>query len=81
VLTDTYYPGWVALVDGAPQPVYRGDVLFRVVPIAAGEHTLDMRFEPASVRIGLVVSAAAVISTLVACLAVGRVGRRSRTTE
>ncbi|MBV9168813.1 MAG: YfhO family protein, partial [Chloroflexi bacterium] len=81
VLSDTYYPGWSASVDGQPQPVFRGNVLFRVVAIPAGEHEVDMRFEPASVKIGLVVSAAAVLLTLAALVLAGRIRKPGRTTE
>ena len=56
VLSDTFYPGWTAVVDGQPVTVLRGDVLFRVVPIPAGEHDVGFRFEPTSVRVGLLIS-------------------------
>ena len=61
VLSDTYYPGWRAFVDGQEQPILRGDLLFRVVAVPAGEHVVEFRFEPASVRIGLLVSALALL--------------------
>jgi hypothetical protein len=62
VLSDTYYPGWTARLDGqARLPVLRGDVLFRVVPVPAGEHTLELRFEPASLGLGLAVTGAALL--------------------
>ena len=56
VLSDTYYPGWVASVDGQPTSLLRGDVLFRVVPVPGGEHDVEFRFEPASVKLGLLIS-------------------------
>ncbi|MFN8524357.1 MAG: YfhO family protein [Chloroflexota bacterium] len=57
ILTDTYYPGWRAYVDGVETPVWRANYLFRGVAIPKGEHTVELRFEPASIRVGLVLSA------------------------
>ena len=79
VLSDTYYPGWTASVDGQPAPVLRGDVLFRVVPVPAGEHDVELRFEPSSVKIGLGISLVCLL-----CVALGIAGkpaRRRRTTS
>jgi Bacterial membrane protein YfhO len=80
VLTDTYYPGWQAFVDGQPQPLVRGDLLFRVVPVPAGEHTVELRFEPTSVRIGLLVSLLAVLVAVTALLVAGATRFAGRTT-
>lgn len=46
ILNDAYYPGWKATVNDAPVPVYRANVMFRAVPIPAGESTVVFYFEP-----------------------------------
>jgi len=56
VLSDAYYPGWQAEVDGQPVPIYRANAAFRAVPIPAGEHTARFEFKPLSWRIGLAIS-------------------------
>jgi uncharacterized membrane protein YfhO len=83
VLSDTYYPGWVASVDGQPTTVLRGDVLFRAVAVPAGDHDVEFRFEPASVRLGLAISVVSLLLLILALVAsgvAGNVGRRRRTT-
>jgi len=59
VLSDAYYPGWHAFVDGDERPLLRGDLLFRVVPVPAGLHTVHLRFNPSSLQLGMAVSALA----------------------
>ncbi|MGH2522503.1 MAG: hypothetical protein ACRDH2_08365, partial [Anaerolineales bacterium] len=44
VLSDAYYPGWVATVDGAPVPILRADLMFRAVQLPEGSHTVEFRF-------------------------------------
>jgi Bacterial membrane protein YfhO len=80
VVTDTYYPGWHAFVDGVEQPLVRGDLLFRVVPVAAGEHEVELRFEPCSVRLGLAISLAALALAVAVVVLAGRARARGRTT-
>jgi hypothetical protein len=80
VLSDTYYPGWRALVDGQEQPLLRGDLLFRVVPVPAGQHTVEFRFEPTSVRLGVVISCLALLAAIGALVAAGARRFSGRTT-
>ena len=51
-LTDTYYPGWKAYVDGVETPIYRANYSFRAVEVPAGSHTVRFTYEPVSVVVG-----------------------------
>ncbi len=59
VLADAAYPGWKATVDGQPTQVLTVDGLFRGVEVGEGQHEVVFYYEPLSVKIGLIVSAAA----------------------
>jgi uncharacterized membrane protein YfhO len=61
--------------------VLRGDVLFRVIPVPAGEHDVEFQFEPASVRIGLLISLVAVLIVVAGLILAGRSARSGRTTS
>lgn len=66
VLTDTWYPGWRARVDGRRAAIYEAYAVVRGVVVGPGEHTVEFRFRPASVYAGAALSllglAAAVLS-------------------
>jgi hypothetical protein len=53
VLSEVWYPGWSATVDGRPAPVLRANYLFRAVPVAPGDHRVELRFEPTRWRLAL----------------------------
>jgi hypothetical protein len=56
VLTDSFYPGWVAYVDGKQRPLYRVNSIVRGVPVEAGMHDVSFRYEPKYLRAWLCVS-------------------------
>lgn len=57
VASETYYPGWKAVLNGKPVEVLRGNYAMRVVPVPPGKHLLEFRFEPEIYYLGLKVSA------------------------
>ncbi len=81
VLMDSYYPGWRAWVNGEPALIRRVNYGFRGVPVPAGESLVEMRYEPASYRVGLFISlvAAAGLSGLGGALVLARRARASAT--
>jgi hypothetical protein len=68
LLTDAFFPGWTADVDGVASPVLRGDCFFRAVPVQDGMHTVTLHYVPRSFYCGLVI-AVAVLASIVAWLA------------
>jgi hypothetical protein len=58
ILSDTFYPGWQATIDGAPTEIQIANEAFRAIEFPAGDHTIEFRYEPHSVSIGLIVSLA-----------------------
>ncbi len=75
VLTDTYYPGWQATVDGQPVQIWPANLAFRAVPIEAGRHTVQFSYRPATVQWGVWISG---ITLLFVLLAGGRLLLRNR---
>jgi hypothetical protein len=53
VLTDNFYPGWQAVVDGKKAQIYRANYTFRAVALAQGEHTVEFFYQPNSLTIGI----------------------------
>jgi hypothetical protein len=66
VLTDLYYPGWRVYVDGDQGTIVRANAIFRGVYLEPGAHSVEYRYEPAAVRIGvwMLLGALAVSATL-----------------
>ncbi len=78
VLTDAYYPGWQAAVDGRAVEILRANVHFRAVPLDAGAHRVEFTYRPASYRLGLGISAVTLIGVLLGLMIASR---RSRAVE
>ena len=73
-VNDSWAPGWNATIDGKPVAVLRSDYAFRAVPVAEGEHLVEMVYRPwpeiaaVGVEVGvlLITVLASVAPTLVA---------------
>ncbi|MDH4135954.1 MAG: YfhO family protein [Anaerolineae bacterium] len=69
VLSDTYYPGWRAYVDGEEKEVLRANYAFRAIPLKSGRHTVIFKYDPLSFKMGFAISLVT-WGTIILCLAV-----------
>lgn len=53
VLNDSWYPGWIATVDGNISPIFPVDIAFRGVEMSEGTHTIRFRYAPPSIKLGM----------------------------
>lgn len=66
VLSDTWYPGWRATVNGRPAPILKVNGAFRAVQVPAGPGTVVMTFRPKTFYGGLVLCGLGVAALVVA---------------
>jgi hypothetical protein len=64
LLSEGYYPGWEAVVDGLEAPVVRVNVMMRGVALPAGEHIVEFRFRSRSIGAGAALSITALASLI-----------------
>lgn len=70
VFSEIYYPkGWQAYIDGQPADHINADYILRAMVIPQGDHRIEFKFDPASVRIGKAIAAVASSLILLALLA------------
>lgn len=75
VLSDTYYPGWKAYVDGRRREIVPTNLVMRGVFLPAGEHEVVFVYAPLSYRVGLALSVLAIVGCVVFAIVRTRHGR------
>lgn len=55
-LSDTWYPGWTALIDNKETEILRADFAFRAVVVPAGKHNITFLYQPPLFIIGVIIS-------------------------
>ena len=68
VISDAWYPGWEATLDGAPLPLLRANLMFRAIPVPAGTNEVALRYQPAWLPGALLAGAAAWLLWLLAII-------------
>ena len=63
-LVEQFYPGWQASIDGKPVPVSLADKAFQAVVVAPGEHVVEFRYAPRSLKIGALLSALGLLTLI-----------------
>jgi len=65
VLSDTYYPGWKAYVDGKETKIYQANYDYRAIYVEKDKHSVVFNYDPLSFRIGKIISIVSFFGILV----------------
>ena len=78
VARQTWFPGWTATVNGNEARVARADMAFTAVAVPGGMSEVVLRYRPASVRYGLLISVVSLVGLVVWVGAAARVNDSAR---
>lgn len=76
IVSENYYPGWSATVDGKPVPVWRADMSLMGVELPVGARRLEFSFASAPYETGKLLTLLALVLSLGAWLAGAVLSRR-----
>lgn len=61
-ISDNYFNGWNAYIDGKKSKIYSANYTFRAVPVPSGNHNVSFEYRPQSFYYGLYISVATIVS-------------------
>jgi hypothetical protein len=64
ILSDTWYPGWEAWVDGQPTAIKKANGLFRAIWLPKGNHTVEFKYRNRGFETGALITLAALMVSL-----------------
>jgi hypothetical protein len=64
IVSEQYYPGWNAYVNGKPTQVYAVDGILRGIFLEAGDYVVEFKYRPLSFVIGGILSAISLLTTI-----------------
>lgn len=74
VFSEVYFPwGWEATIDGKPAELGRTNYILRALNIPSGSHTIEMQFDPKSIKTTTSAAYAAIITIYILLIAAGSV--------
>lgn len=65
ILLDTWYPGWIATVNGNPVEIKTYNEIFRKVYVPAGKGKIEFEYKPLSFIYGLCISSLSILIWLI----------------
>jgi hypothetical protein len=75
LVSENYFPGWQATVNGAPAPTYRADYNLIGIPLPAGARAITLRYHDPALETGRIITLVALLAAL-AALGAGMVADR-----
>ena len=56
-MSESYYPGWKAYIDGQKAHIYRANYALRALFLKPGEHKVEFVYDPWTFKVGLIITA------------------------
>jgi uncharacterized membrane protein YfhO len=56
LLSDTYYPGWKATIDGKKTAIFPANIMYRAIKFPKGKHVVRFYYDSSYVRWGIILS-------------------------
>ena len=69
--------GWKAYVDGKEEMLYRANIAFMAIPLARGEHIIELRYTTPGILCGFIFSVIGIVIFLIWCIISYKVRRRN----
>jgi len=67
VVSDTYYPGWKATVDGKETEIYRTNYAFRGISVPQGKHVVVFIYQSNTFKFGLIFTSLSLLVWIFYC--------------
>jgi hypothetical protein len=68
ILVEQFFPGWKVLIDGRSSNIERTEGTLQSVQVPTGEHTVEFRYDPLSLKAGAAISLLGVLGTLLVAM-------------
>lgn len=65
ILSNIYYPGWKAFIDGKEAKVHKVNFIFQSILIPSGSHLVEFKYQPESFYYGLYLSMLGSVITII----------------
>ncbi len=69
VASETFFPGWAAVIDGQPTEIYEAYGALRGVVVDTGQHRIEFRYRPMMVYCGAFLTGLGIVAALVLAFA------------
>lgn len=77
-ISNVFYPGWIAYVDKKKEPIKKMNFMFQSVVVPAGEHLIELKYQPSSFYTGAYIALFGLLATLTTSIAIYSTSRRRR---
>jgi 4-amino-4-deoxy-L-arabinose transferase-like glycosyltransferase len=64
VISEWFYPGWQAKLDGERVPIHPANYAFQTVLVPPGDHVVELRYKPPEVVAGITISLFALLAAV-----------------